>query len=91
MSEVDEVSRRLAELGARTAGVRASSGFADRAMAAVNDSAVLPGIELLRSARRLFPLAILLALVSAAWALESQHSSNRAIVASDVVSQELDW
>jgi hypothetical protein len=60
-------------------------------MLAVGDAAVLPGLELLRSARRLFPVAIVVALVCAAWALGSQQSSSRAIAASDAPSQELDW
>ncbi len=91
MSEVDELSKHLTELEARTAGIRARSGFADRVMLAVGDSAVLPGLELLRSARRLFPLAIVLAVLSAVWALDSQQSSNQAIAASDAMSQEIDW
>jgi hypothetical protein len=91
MNERDEFSTRLAELGARTAAVRASSGFADRVMFAVGDSGFVPGLELLRSARRLLPLAIVAALLSAAWALESEQSSNRAIAASESANQELDW
>lgn len=91
MSDIDELSKHLTELGARTAGIRARSGFADRVMLAVSDSPILPGLELLRSARRLFPVAIVVALVSAAWALQSNQSSNRAIAASDTISQELDW
>ena len=91
MSGVDELSKHLTELGTRTAGIRARSGFADRIMFAVGDSAILPGLELLRSARRLFPLAIVVALLSAVWALDSRQSSNRAIAASDTMSQELAW
>jgi hypothetical protein len=91
MNESDDLSKRFAELGARTAALRASSGFADRVMLGVGDSGFVSGLELLRSARRLLPLAIAAALVSAAWALETEQSSNRAIAASDSESRELDF
>jgi hypothetical protein len=91
MSEVDELSQRLAELGTRTRALRAGSGFADRVMLAVGDAAPLPGLELLRSARRLFPVAIVAAVVSTVWALQSEQSSNRALAAFDSMAQELDW
>ncbi len=91
MNGGDDLSKRFAELGARTAALRASSGFADRVMLGVGDSAFVPGVELLRSARRLLPVAIVAALLSAAWALQSEQSSNRAIAASEPATQELVW
>lgn len=92
MSDVDdELSRRLTELGARTHGIRASAGFADRVMSVVEEAGPIPVFELLRSARQLLPLAIIAAVLGTAWAVQSEQSADQALVASDSLSQELYW
>jgi hypothetical protein len=91
MSELDELSKRLADLGARTRALGASSGFSERVMLAVEEASPLPWLELLRSGRRLLPVALAAALLSALWSLESAHSTDLAILVSDPVIQELDF
>jgi hypothetical protein len=86
---IDPIDARLAELGSATEPIRARSGFAERVMMA---TAVENGWqrELVRSARRLIPVAALAALVALAWAVASESSTDAAIAVADD-SLELEW
>lgn len=83
----DRVEMRLGELRARTDGVRARSGFQARVMLAVaRQAAGAFRAELSRAARRFVPVALAVALGTAAWA------SRAGGVTSDQVAQtELSW
>ncbi len=92
MSDSDEmIERRLAELGQRTLGIRARSGFVDAVMLAV---ATEPRASfehlLLRSAKRLVPLGVLAAALSLAWAAVTERSTDAAFAAADD-SVEVQW
>jgi hypothetical protein len=77
-----ELDRRLAELRERTAALHASPGFRARVLAAVAaDAASAFGIELVRSARRLAPFAIALALLAAGLAAQDARTSSAGVAA----------
>jgi hypothetical protein len=88
--QMDPVDRRLAELGRATEPIRARHGFAERVMlAAAAEIGWQP--EVLRSARRLLPIAALAAVLATSWALWTQSSTDAMIAAADETEEELDW
>lgn len=90
MNEHD-VERRLADLGRATAGIRARAAFTDQVMlAALATPAPSFGADLLRSLRRVVPLAALAAAISVVWALSSQGQTDDAFAAADE-TVELEW
>jgi len=79
MSEVD---RRLDDLRDRTSALRAGPGFRSRVLAAVAaDAASAFGFELVRSARRLAPFAIALAVVAVGLAARDDRTSSAGVAA----------
>jgi hypothetical protein len=91
MSDVDRLDERLSELARATESLGARAGFTDRVMLAVSEAALGNGVELFRSARRLFPAALLVAVLSGLWAVQSERSSNQALVVTDETARELEW
>jgi hypothetical protein len=88
-NQIDPVDARLAELGEATASIRARPGFAERVMLA---TAADNGwqLELLRSAGRSVPFALIAAVVAIAWAVVSNSSTDAAIAVADDTT-ELEW
>jgi len=79
MSEVD---RRLDDLRDRTSALRAGPGFRSRVLAAVAaDAASAFGFELVRSARRLAPFGIALAVVAVGLAARDDRTSSAGVAA----------
>lgn len=79
---MNEVDRRLGELGERTAALRARPGFRARVLAAVAaDAASAFRFELVRSARRLAPFAFLLAVLAVGIASRDDRTSSAGVAA----------
>jgi hypothetical protein len=77
-----DLDRRLSELRERTAALHARPGFRSRVLAAVAaDTASVFGVELVRSARRLAPFAIALALLAAGLAARDERTSSAGVAA----------
>jgi len=89
MSEPEKTDRRLSELGQRTAPLGARAGFAQAVMRRL-DAELGWRIEVVRSAWRLLPVAMLLAVLGLAWAASSSKSSNAQLAGADIES-ELEW
>jgi hypothetical protein len=88
----DGVDLRLAELGKATESIAARSGFVDRLMLRVTAETVSWREEMVRSSRRLVPLAALAAMVALTWAVVSESSADHALaVADDEVGVEMEW
>lgn len=86
----DDIDRRLEELGLRTESIGASSGFSERVMLAVQvNQAPMFGVELLRSATKLVPVAALAAVLAIVWAAVTQDATTELMAAVDPV--ELEW
>jgi hypothetical protein len=86
-----EVDRRLGELGAATEPIRAGRGFADRVMLRVMAEGVGWRDELVRSGRRLVPLAALAAVLAVAWAVISESSTDQAVAVAEDDEEEILW
>jgi len=85
------LEQRLGELGERTLGLGASAGFRSRVLAAVAaDAASAFGAELLRSARRLLPVGLALAVVCVAFAARDDAVSSAGLAAAEQ-NLELPW
>jgi hypothetical protein len=91
MNGEHDVDGKLAELGARTAALRARTGFEQRVLLAIQaDTAHAYDRELLRSARFTMPFAAFAAVVALVWAVTNEFSTNQALaVSQDPV--ELSW
>jgi hypothetical protein len=85
----DNVDARLKELGTATDTIRARAGFADLVMNSIQREPIWPS-ELLRSARRLLPVAALAAVLSLVWSKVSTDSANEVLAASDEIV-EIEW
>jgi hypothetical protein len=85
----DRIDRRLAELAKLTESIGPRGGFTERVLLAVLAEGVFTA-ELGRAGRRLILLAAVGAIVGAAWAISSEHSSNEALAAADEIV-ELPW
>lgn len=92
MNEPDDaVDRRLAELGRATESIRARGGFADRVMLRVLAEGAGWRDELVRSARRLVPLAALAAVIAMVWAVASETSTDEALAVAEDEEEEILW
>jgi hypothetical protein len=89
MEPPDSVDARLRQLGSATEGIRARPDFTDLVMQAIQSEPVWT-VELLRSSRRLLPIAALAAVLSLAWSKLSTDSANEVLVASDQIV-EIEW
>lgn len=89
---MSQVEPRLRELRDRTVALRAGPGFRARVLAAVAaDAASAFGFELVRSARRLAPLAIALALLAAGLAARENTTSSAGVAALEETLVVLSW
>lgn len=86
----DEVDRRLGELARATEPIRAQSGFAQRVMLRVAAEGGWRE-ELVRSARRLVPLAALAAVVAVTWAVLSASTTDEALAVAEENVEEVLW
>lgn len=88
-NEIDPIDARLAELGTLTEPLGARSGFTERVMlAALAESGWQ--VELLRSARRLIPIAALTAMLAVTWGWLSESSTDSELAAADE-TMEIEW
>jgi hypothetical protein len=87
----DAVDRRLAELGRATESIRARAAFSDRVMLRVLAEGAGWREELLRSARRLVPLAALAAVIALVWAVQSETSTDEALAVAEDQEEEILW
>jgi hypothetical protein len=85
----DRIDLELMQLAERTAALGPSPGFVSRVMQRLD---VEGGwrLEILRSARRLVPVATLLALLGVVWALSSAAGSESELAGVDI-GTELEW
>ena len=85
----DRVELKLAELGERTAALGPSAGFVARVMQRLDlDTGWRP--EVVRSARRLLPVATLHALLGVVWAFSTERGSDAQLAGVDL-GTELEW
>ncbi len=85
----DWLDQKLGELARRTEALHVSAGFSARVADAIESDAPMPQ-ELLRSARRLLPVALVVAVLGLGIAVSSEQSTDQAFaVADDVV--EIEW
>lgn len=88
---VERVEQRLAELRARTEGVRARPGFQARVMLAVaHQAANAFRVELLRAGRWFVPVALAVTLGSVGWASRTERVTSDQIAQAEL-SWELSW
>ncbi len=87
-NQIDPIDARLAELGKATEPLRARAGFVERVMIATATEGSWQA-ELVRSARRLVPIALVAAVLAVTWAFMSESSTDAAIAVTDSV--ELEW
>lgn len=88
----EEVSARLAHLARATESVRARPGFAARVHAALAlDTRLVFGQEVVRSARRLAPFALVLALASGVLAATASPASSVDLAVAERTTLELAW
>jgi hypothetical protein len=92
MSEQDDrIDAELARIAQATAPLRPRAGYLERVMAAVHAESLLGWRhELVRSARRLVPLAGIAAAAALTWAVVSERSTDEAFASWDD-SVELEW
>jgi hypothetical protein len=88
-NQLDSIDARLAELGKATEPIRARRGFAERVMLATSAENGWQ-LELLRSARRSIPFALVAAIVALSWAVVSESATDAAIAVADD-SMDLEW
>jgi len=87
----ESVQRRLDELSARTRALAPNPGFRARVMSALAvDASAAFRAEIVRSARRFVPVAVLIAVVSLGWAAQIDGVSSAAIAVVED-TQELEW
>ncbi len=86
----DEVDRRLGKLARATESIRARSGFAERVMLRVAAEGGWRE-ELVRSSRRLVPLAALAAVAAVAWAVLSASTTDEALAVAEENVEEVLW
>lgn len=88
---VERVDQRLAELRARTEGVRARPGFQARVMLAVAEAAANTfRTELARAGRWFVPVALAVTLLSVAWASGTDRVTSEQVMQAEL-SWELSW
>lgn len=81
----DPLETRLADLGRRTAALRARPGFQARVMLAIGSATTFP-VELSRSARLVVPIALGLAMFAIAWA-----SGTDGVTSAELSRAEIAW
>ena len=89
--EDERIETRLAELGRATSALSARAGYFERVMLAVHaETRTGWRNELVRSARRLVPIAAVAAAGALTWAVLSERSADEAFAAWDE-TVELEW
>ncbi len=93
MKHIDEdIDERLERLASATRGVRPRTDFGARVMQAIEHEREAGWLQdVLRSARRVIPVAALAAAVTVFWAIRSESSFDEAIAASLDDAVELEW
>jgi hypothetical protein len=86
-----QIDDRLLRLERETRQLRPSRDFSARVMAAVHAEGAVGGlVGFARVARRVLPVAMLLAIGAVSWAIESERSADDALAVS-YGALELDW
>lgn len=91
MSADQELDSRLNRLAASTTSLRATPGFHERTLRAIQAEAGLHlRANLSWGARRCMPVALVFALGAVSWAISSEHAL-RATLATSFAELELEW
>ncbi len=88
----EDIDARLERLARSTEAVRPKPNFGARVMQAIEQEREIGWLqEILRSARRVVPLAAITAAVTLFWAVRSQSSFDEAMAGSWDDSVEIEW